>query len=119
MKIDRKQILISVLDTIQCISDKNYQKRVWIRAEGPECDDFTETCCNFFGDCDPLLKNYKDFGISDSQYQILRKFRNVFDDFSGKYHMAQEFIDTLEWDNITKMAREVLQVFHYSKKNEI
>jgi len=62
MEIDRKQILISVLETINSISDKEYQKRVWILGEGPECDDFDEKCCNFFGDVDPLLENYKDFG---------------------------------------------------------
>jgi hypothetical protein len=43
MEIDRKQILASILETIKGISDKEYQKRVWIRGEGTEVDDFDET----------------------------------------------------------------------------
>ena len=61
MDIDRKQILVSCLETIKDISDKEYQKRVWIRGEGPEVDDFDEAVCDFFGDGDPIIENYKDF----------------------------------------------------------
>ena len=70
MEINRNQILISVLETIEGISDKEYQKRVWIRGEGSQVDDFDETCCNFFGDGDPLIEHYKDFGITESQRQL-------------------------------------------------
>ena len=53
MDIDREQILISVLETIKDISDKEYQRRVWIEGRGPECHDFDEAVCDFFGDGDP------------------------------------------------------------------
>ncbi len=75
------QILTSVLETINNISDKKYQKKIWIHGEGPEVDDFDETCCNFFGDGDPLLENYKDFGLTEFQYLVLKKFRNNFRSF--------------------------------------
>ncbi len=115
MEINREQILNSVLETIQCISDKEYQKRIWIQGKGPECDDFDETCCNFFGDGDPLIENYKDFGITDSQHQILKTFRDQFRIFSDENSWPPEFIDTPEWDEITKMAKEVLQAFNYNQ----
>lgn len=115
MNIDRKQILLSVLETIEGISNKEYQERVWIRGEGPECDDFDETCCNFFGDGDPMLENYKDFKITESQYHILKKFRDKFRSFSDENDWPPKFINTPEWGEITEMAKEILQIFNYSR----
>ena len=115
MEIDRKQILTSVLETIEGISSKEYQKRIWVRGEGPEVDDFDETCCNFFGDGDPLLENYKDFGITENQYQILKRFRDEFRAFSDENYWPQEFIDTPEWAKIIELAKNVLQAFNFKK----
>lgn len=111
----RKQILNSVLKTIEGISDKDYQKRVWIRGEGPECDDFDETCCNFFGDGNPMIKDYKEFGIKENQYQVLKKFRDRFQDFADEHNWPAKFIDTPEWNEITQMAQKVLEAFNYQK----
>ena len=72
---DRKHILNEHLRNISHISDKEYQRRIWIRGEGPECDDFDETCCRFFYDGASVFKNYKDFWITDSKYKILKRFR--------------------------------------------
>ena len=112
---DRKQILNSVLDTVECISDKEYQKRVWIDGKGPEVDDFDETCCFFFGDVDPLLLRYRDFGLSKSQYLILQKLRNEFRIFSDNYDHPCEFICSPEWEQIMKIAKQVLHEFDYKK----
>ncbi len=95
----KKQILMSVLETVEHVSNKEYQKRV----------------CNFFGDGDPLLENYKEFGLTESQYLSLKKFRDSFRDFSDKYYHPYEFIDTPEWNEITEMAKEVLKAFHYKE----
>lgn len=118
---DRKYILNEFLVNISGISDVEYQKRVWIRGEGPECDDFTETVCHFFDDGNPIIENYKDYGIIDSQYQLLVKFRDEFDAFCNgpalKYYLPQDFIDTPEWGKIMEMAKEVLKAFNYEKKS--
>lgn len=53
---DRKYILNEHLRNISHISDKEYQKRVWIRGQGPECDDFDETVNYFFGEMDSILE---------------------------------------------------------------
>ena len=120
MDIDRKQILTSVLETIEGISDKEYQKRVWIRGEGSEVDDFDETTCNFFQDGNGVIQNYKDFGLSDKQHQILAKFRDEFDAFCNgpalKHYLPENFIDTPEWERIMNLAKEVLKAFDYPKK---
>lgn len=115
MKINRKQILESVLDTIKGISDKGYQKRVWIKGEGPEVDDFEETCCNFFDDGDPIIANYKDFEISEHQYHLLKQFRNEFRIFSDENNWPEKFINTPEWEKIVNMAKEVLKAFNHQE----
>jgi hypothetical protein len=112
---DRKYILNEHLRNIYHISDKEYQRRVWIQGKGPECDDFDETCCHFFDDGDPMLEHYKDFSITDNQYQILKRFRDRFRSFSDDNYWPPEFIDTSEWNEITEMAKAVLKAFNYLK----
>lgn len=117
---DRKYILNQFLINISGISDVEYQKRVWIQGKGPECDDFDETACHFFDDGDPIIENYKDYGITDKQYHLLVKFRNEFDAFCRgpalRYYLPQKFIETPEWEKIMEMAKEVLEAFNYPSK---
>jgi hypothetical protein len=113
----KKQILSSFLRTVQGISDKEYQKRVWINGEGPEIDDFDETVCNFFQDCDGIIKNHKDFGITNKQHDLLIDFRKEFDCFCNgpglKYYLPELFIDIPEWEKIRQLASEILLAFNY------
>ena len=52
-------------------------------------------------------------GITDSQYQIIRKFQDVFGAFWEENGWPPKFIDTPEWNEITEMAKEVLKGFNY------
>jgi hypothetical protein len=107
--IEKKQIMETFISMIDHISNKEYQKRAWINGEEA---DFDEAVCLFFGESDPILENYKDFGINEFQYQILKRFRDAFKVFSRENDFPEEFIDTPEWTKITKMAKEVLSAFH-------
>ena len=117
MYINRKQILEEFLKNLHRISNKEYQRRIWIEGRGPECHDFDEAVCDFFGDGDPIIENYKDFGITESQYHLLIKFRDEFNDFCRgpalEYYLPQLFIDTPEWEKIMEMAKEVLKAFNF------
>ena len=64
MELDRDYILKDFLRLISRISDKEFQMRVWIKAIGPECIDFDETCDYFFHEGVDVIKNYKDYGIT-------------------------------------------------------
>jgi len=112
----RKDILNFVLELISDISDKDYQTRVWIKAEGPECMDFGETVSHLFLEGDGILEHYQDFGLTNEQYHSLKSFSEKFEKFPGKYELPEFFIDTPEWDEITKMAKEVLKIFNYPPK---
>ena len=112
MKINRKQIMETFFSVINHIADKEYQKRAWICGKPPGTD-FDETV-NLFADIsDPILKNYQDYGITDNQYQILKKFRAKFEIFWEENSLPAAFIDTPEWHEITEMAKKVLQAFNY------
>lgn len=113
---DKKQILEGFIDIFTRISNKEYQKRIWIRGEGPEVDDFDDTVCDFFGECDPILENYKDFGITDNQYKLLIKFRDDFRKFSKKHDLPPDFLDFPEWEKIVQMAKGVLKAFNHQKQ---
>lgn len=91
------------------ISDKDYQKRVWIRGEGPEVDDFDETVCHFFQEGDGIIEKYKDFGLTEYQCQLLKRFREQFKIFSDGHDLPKEFIDTQEWAKIMDLAKKVLK----------
>jgi hypothetical protein len=109
----RKQILTSVLETVEGISNKEYQERVWIRGEGPEVDDFDETVNFFFLDGEGVIEKYKEFELTEDQYQLLKKFRDKFRIFSKENNFPERFIDTPEWTKITEMAKEVLSAFNF------
>ena len=111
----RRRILDAFLKNLQGISDKEYQKRVWIKGEEA---DFDEAVCLFFGEGDPLLNDYKNFGITKTQHQLLKKFRNEFEAFSDANDLPQEFIDTPEWETIMNLAKEILEAFNYKEKND-
>jgi hypothetical protein len=109
----RNYILSEHLCHISCISDKEYQKRVWIDAKGPEEDSFEDTVCDFFIVCDSILNEYHEFNITDNQYVILKKFRNEFRIFSDKHDHPCEFICSPEWEKIMDSAKDVLKAFNY------
>ena len=113
---DRRYVLDQFLNCIFGISDLEYQKRVWIRGEGPECDDFDETVCYFFDICDFILNKYPEYGIKDEQYELLKKFRDDFRFFEENNFWPPEFMDSPEWAEIMEKAKEVLKAFNFVKK---
>ena len=115
IEIDHKRVLEALLRTVHHIADKDYQKKIWIRGEGPEVADFDETYCMFCDLGDPVLENYSSYGVTEKQYQVLSKFRDEFKIFSDDNDLPQLFIDTPEWTRITLMAKEVLDAFNYKK----
>jgi hypothetical protein len=111
----RKDILNSFLGTIQSISDIEYQRRAWICGDPPGTD-FDETVNSYSLDAEGILEHYKDFEITEVEFQILKKFDEQFRDFYSKNNWPHEFIDTPEWARIMELAKSVLKAFNYPKK---
>ena len=112
----KKTWLNTVLCRIQGVSDKAYQRRVWINGIGPECDDFDETSEYIICDMRDILKEHHLFGMTEYQYHLLNKFRDEYENFCYQdlsYHGPERFIDTPEWTRITELAEEVIKAFDY------
>lgn len=107
---DRNDIIKGYINIVTRISDVEYQKRVWIRGEGPECDDFDETTCQFFDVSDPMLQDTKNFKFP--QLALLKEFSDNYRKFSEENYWPPEFINTVEWKKIIRMAKGVLQYFN-------
>ena len=115
---NKKDIMNAFMISFTKIIDKNYQQRVWIQGEGPECDDFTETVCELYEVGESVLDDYKTFNITDQQYHLLKKFMCEFRHFSCQNNYPEEFIDTMEWDHFINMAQEILVAFNYQKDSQ-
>ncbi len=112
---DKKQTVDCFIENIARMSDKEYQERVWVRAEGPECDNIDENICHFF-DEDYVLKKYKDFGITEIQYKSLMKLREKLDNFideHGVQDLAEKLINLPEWEEIRETSKNILKLFNY------
>ena len=114
MELDRDYILKDFLRLISLISDKELQMRVWIKGIGPECIDFDETCERFFLGGVDVIKNYKDYGITEHQEKLLTSLEKIFDAFIED-HLEEpiEFINTPEWQQVVDKAKKVLEAFNY------
>lgn len=116
MTIDRKQILDNFLETIWTISNKDYQRRVWIKGIGPECNSYDDAFNEFSSTGDAIIEEYKDFGITEEQLSALVQFRNVVSDFPDTYVLPQDFIDSPEWEKVTEAAKKILRLFNYNRE---
>lgn len=114
-KKKKARILQFLLKTISCLSNQEYQKKAWIIGGNEELNDFDETVCLFFDDCNPILDNYGEYNITKDQYEVLKNFRDQFDNFCDRHDDPNEFIDSPEWAKVMKMAQEVLDAFDYKK----
>jgi hypothetical protein len=121
IKRDKNNILNNHLETISGIADREYQERVWIRGEGPECDDYTESICHFFDDGDPIISDYREYAITERQLSLLVNLRKTVQDFNSniRFALGADFLGSPEWAKITLMAKEVLQAFDYPQAKNV
>ena len=112
---EKQYALKEYLRNISNLQDKEYQSRIWIRGEGPECQAFDDAVCDFFDIGDPILEDYRDFGITEDQFKVLKKLREEFRIFADENDFPEEFISSLKWSEIMNLARNVLNAFNYQK----
>jgi len=68
-----------------------------------------------------ILKQYKDFGITDIQYQLLMKFAKEVKKFilaTSRASLPRVFLKSPEWKKIMEMAKEVLKAFNYTDRRK-
>lgn len=110
-----EQIIKGFLEVIQRISDLDFQKRIWILGLGPEWDSFDDVVCDFIDPAKDIIKNYKEFGLTEQQYLILERFFQLLEGFANENDFPEMFINTPEWQHIVNEAKKVLEAFDYKK----
>lgn len=121
-----KEILNGILSVIEKISNVQFQQIAWIEKKVHPYAFFEELMHNLFDDYElsEILNNYKIYGISKEQYNILFKFYLILDRFSNDKMSWFESVDPIEilkdprWNEIQTVAKKVLKAFHYEKKSQ-
>ena len=107
---------------VDIISDKAYQERVWIRAEGPECYDKSEAYNDFFDLGEPIIDEFMEYELTDTQYKLIVELRNKLNEFTTNcelvkpYRSDEELINLPEWQEIRDLAKKVCKSFNYKRK---
>ncbi len=107
----RKAIFQQLMESLEHISDREYIQRVWIEGKGPEVDDFDEAVNNYNWEVEDLLKDWRAYSLTESQFQVFKDFHEKFKAFAYENDYPELFIDTPEWKEIMEMAKEVLVAF--------
>ena len=115
MNAHDRSVLADLLDIVEDLSDKEFLTKAWILGEYPNGIDYDETVCIFEDVVNYVISKHFELKITNAQYQLLKQFRDTFDQFSDNNDEPEEFIDSPEWAKIMKMAKEVLVAFNYIK----
>ena len=122
MMYRKNEFVKDFLYVVDLISDKAYQERVWIRVEGPECDDLGETYNEFFPFVEVLLDREKNYFFTEMQHKLVVELRNKLDKFedncilSKPYKTEEQLINLPEWQEIRDLAKKVCKSFNYERK---
>lgn len=115
----KKNILEGYLYAVFTIADKNLQKRVWIKKIGPEVVGYDETFELLDNGIESATAKYKDYGISEEQRQLMLKFNTSFEEYffsAERPLIPEEYIQTSEWEQVVRNAKEVVHAFNYKPK---
>ncbi len=116
-EIDYQLWIRNILDVLEIFASEEFQTRVWVVGDGPECSSYVEAVCQFFDDyqCDLLInKEWKRIGLTEVQRNALEKFRQVIDNFNK--HMPENpddayVLSQADWPNIRILAQSALDTF--------
>lgn len=119
------EILQGILSIIETISDPQFQQKAWVENAVNPYASFEESMHHLFDDYEiaSVINNYEIYGISNSQYTNLNKFYKDIDRYSNEKMSWLDSADPKEiladprWHEIQKLAKEVLEAFHYTKSN--
>ena len=113
----RPPIMIQLIRAIGYISDLEYQKRIWIRGEEPEVNNFEETIDFFLDDYEgfkDLATRHKEYGLSDEEFEFLKQFyQKIYDYnelFDGK--TDAEVVEDPKWHEVVALAKIVHKKLH-------
>jgi hypothetical protein len=106
-------ILKGILSIVGYVANASLQQKVWVVREGDSHTPFAEIMRQLFDDYDleNVLNDYKTYGISNKQYEILNRFYKVLGRCLDEKMLWVQRID--QGELLQAMAKEVLKAFNY------
>lgn len=105
----------SLLDSINDISNLDYQKKIWIKYEDLSIvDSYDDTTMYFFEDGDALIEAYEAGRVemSDKQYQMLKTLYQMvdeYDDLMDRPETDEGIVNDPRWSKVGEYAKLVYE----------
>ena len=116
MKIDANvyQYMESCLKEL---SDIEFQKRIWLRGEGPEVSSYVEVVCQLFDDTgigDELSEMEHGIVLSEDLDPVFRELRELFDSIDYRVGVAN-ILNHPKWPKVAELASRALKLLESSE----
>ncbi|MDL2321861.1 hypothetical protein LJC47_05895 [Desulfosarcina sp. OttesenSCG-928-B08] len=113
MMITNKNAINTMVLCLKELSDVEYQKKIWVRGEGPDVSSYTEAICGLFDDTGigDQLDNIKSYGIviSAALDPILQKISDLVDSIGGMETDA-DVLAHPKWPRVVALASQALKL---------
>ncbi len=120
MHTPQKRILGQVEDmlrnSLDSLSDEDFQRRIWFRDEGPEVSSYSESVEHFIGNCESIFRHSvseeylgkENFTLIKHLYDlILEHYDSVWDRIDPDLLEENELLDDPNWHDIQQYAEEL------------
>ena len=99
-----------LMESIDSLFNKELQKKAWENGNYETYADYTEVTMSFLEDCEPVLKDYRKYGLSQKQHDDLQKLCNminIYDSSQDRPDADEEICKDPEWHKIREYAKVV------------
>jgi len=112
--IGKEDWLNAIEEFLEELSDEEFQRRVWVRGEGPEVSSHTEFMCGLFDDYsfDSFLdESWSEFGFSQNLHDQLQKIRTQLNQYLEQHPLLEDaaIVDDPSWREISQMGAIALK----------
>ncbi|MCB1067978.1 MAG: hypothetical protein KDK56_07310 [Simkania sp.] len=123
MSSNKREKIADFLDLIQnvwCISNQDYQNRIWVQHETQDIvDSFCDTRMYFSEDAEAVLEAYEEGRVkmTDQQHKMLKKLYEMVDNYEPQPEIPFEFrrcrdqqiVNDPNWNKIRDFAKLVYE----------
>lgn len=112
--MERSEWIEALSSVLEEFCSEEFQKRVWLRGDGPEVSSFVEAYCRFFDDLDAnrlIDVEWRQLGLTKFQKDKLESFRDILAEFGQgvpDLPRPEEVLEHPNWPNVRKAARNAL-----------
>lgn len=98
------------------LSDEEYQSRIWVRGEGPECSSFTEVVCGLFDDqrFDQYVRDIMDeANLDEKEWCSVTEFKDTLNSFVTRVEGISDDVQIIndpQWPMIVSQARMIRDI---------